>query len=132
MTQRPQWFLEKVFNLKKKMDKEVWRLRENRCKWFSRWRFIWFKEQWIDSTKQKTRPEENNDMNQNKTDSVHYDTIHQFMNRFKMHMLCWKMTETFHDTIQNSLNRINFLESHFDHEKWSFLHTNNTQDNKGP
>ena len=35
MTQRPQWFLEKVFNLKNKWSKRVGDSRENSCKWFS-------------------------------------------------------------------------------------------------
>jgi len=90
---------------------------------FPRWRFIRFKELWIDSTRQKTGQEENNDTHQNKTDSIHDDTIYQFMNRFKMHRLWGKMSKTFYDTIQNSFYRINRLENHLDHEKRSFLQT---------
>jgi len=59
------------------------------------------------------------------------DMIHQFMNRFKTYKTHGEMAETFHDMIQNNLNRINQVENWFDHMKRSFLHINNTLDNKG-
>jgi hypothetical protein len=54
--------------------------------------------------------------------------IQRIMNQIKMYE---KLAKTFHDTIQKSLNQINWLEKRYDQEKPSFLYTNNTQVKKG-
>lgn len=53
-------------------------------------------------------------MIQRSVNLIHSNTIQRIMNRLKIY---GKLAETFHDKIQKSLNRINWLEKHFDQEK---------------
>jgi hypothetical protein len=65
---------------------------------------------WIESLRQKSNPERNNDTNQNSLNLIMHDTIHQYMNRFE---IARHMTEGSSDTIQNNLNRIKIIETDF-------------------
>jgi len=67
--------------------------------------------------KPKTSPEEIYDTNQTNLIRFMNDTIHQFMNRFKIHKTHGKMEETSYDTIQIYLNQIKLLETYFFQEK---------------